>query len=260
MIFYYSGTGNSAYAAQQLCAQGEALLSITQTFWDGQTTFELKEGEAVGFVFPVYFGGLPNTVRQLLARLRFNGTPGYVFAAVTCGPAGVASLLKKTLAKNGTPLHAVFSVRMPANYAVLYDVTSEEKEVPILQKADETLAEVKRSIADRAEVGTDPGIAARCQTAVLYPLYDSMRKTAKFHVNEQCVSCGACAGRCPAHAIELRDGVPTWIVDRCDHCMSCVRCGAIEYGDRLTGKYRYKHPSLRKKASGHDHQADHSLG
>lgn len=114
MIFYYSGTGNSTYVARQLCAEGETLLNITQAFWDGQTTFDLKEQETVGFVFPVYFGGVPNTVRQFLANLRFTDKPGYVFAAVTCGsgPAGVGALLKKMLAKNGTPLHAVYSVKM----------------------------------------------------------------------------------------------------------------------------------------------------
>ena len=56
----------------------------------------------------------------------------------------------------------------------------------------------------------------------------------------------------------METGSPTWVKERCSFCMSCVRCGAIEYGTKLTGKARYKHPMLRKKG-GHDHGA-HSGG
>ena len=54
MIFYFSGTGNSAWVARQLAeGQNEELLSIAMEI-DRNKAYKLKEGEKVGFVFPVY--------------------------------------------------------------------------------------------------------------------------------------------------------------------------------------------------------------
>lgn len=57
MIFYFSGTGNSAWVARQLAeGQNEELLSIAMEI-DRNKAYKLKEGEKVGFVFPVYAWG-----------------------------------------------------------------------------------------------------------------------------------------------------------------------------------------------------------
>ena len=59
MIFYFSGTGNSAWVARQLAeGQNEELLSIAMEI-DRNKAYKLKEGEKVGFVFPVYAWGPP---------------------------------------------------------------------------------------------------------------------------------------------------------------------------------------------------------
>ena len=87
-------------------------------------------------------------------------------------------------------------------------------------------------------------LPAKAVTAAMYPAYHRARRTAPFHVNDTCIGCAACANRCPSRAIEMKDGHPTWVKERCCFCMSCVRCGAIEYGTKLTGKARYKHPTF----------------
>lgn len=250
MIFYYSGTGNSAYAAQKLLGEGEALISMAQANREESFSYTPGEEEAVGFVFPVYFYGLPDTVRRFAHQVRFTRKPAYVYAVITCGGsiAGAGDLLKKYLAENGTTLRAVYSVKMPDNYVLMYDVTTKEEEIPILEAAEKQLEDIRGSVALRRFVGTDVGIAAKAQTAALYALYDGSRKTAKFHADDSCVGCGVCAGRCPVDAIVLREGRPVWIKDRCDHCLACMRCNAIQYGKRTVGKYRYMHPSLRKKS------------
>lgn len=54
MIFYFSGTGNSAWVARQLAeGQNEELFSIAVEI-DKNKEYKLREGEKVGFVFPVY--------------------------------------------------------------------------------------------------------------------------------------------------------------------------------------------------------------
>ena len=48
MIFYFSGTGNSAWVARQLAeGQNEELLSIAMEI-DRNKAYKLKEGEKVG--------------------------------------------------------------------------------------------------------------------------------------------------------------------------------------------------------------------
>ena len=37
-----------------------------------------------------------------------------------------------------------------------------------------------------------------------------------YTITDKCVSCGVCAGRCPAHAIELKDGETTYLNARLD--------------------------------------------
>lgn len=52
-IFYFTGTGNSLYVAQQL---GGELLSIPQVMKDDR--IEIQD-EAVGIVCPIYAGDMP---------------------------------------------------------------------------------------------------------------------------------------------------------------------------------------------------------
>lgn len=248
MIFYFTGTGNSEYVAKRLLKDGEQLISITTAKWDENFVYEVEKNEVVGFVFPVYFYGLPDTVRTFAKKIRFSEKPAYVYAVITCGGSigGAGNLLKQYLEEGGTVLNAVYPVKMPDNYVLMYDVTTEEEEKPILRKAEDRLKQVERSINIQRSIGANVRVTSKVKTALLYPFYDITRKTAKFYTDEKCVGCGTCASRCPAKAIEMINGKPVWVKDKCDHCLSCIRCNAVQYGKRTVGKYRYKHPSLRK--------------
>lgn len=247
MIFYFSGTGNSAWAAKELLSEGERLISMADAKWNADFSYEPTEEESVGLVFPVYFYGLPDTVRSFAAQVRFTAQPAYVYAVITCGGsiAAAGDLLKRALEENGTALRAVYTLKMPDNYVLLYDVTTQEQEKPILKEAEKTLNEIRGSIALRRFTGTDVSLAARMQTGAIYPMYDRFRKTGKFHADETCIGCGSCAARCPAKAIEMQNGVPVWVKGQCDQCLSCLTCNSVQYGKRLKGKYRYQHPDLR---------------
>ena len=78
MIFYFSGTGNSAWVARRLAeGQNEELLSIVMEIDKGKE-YKLKEGEKVGFVFPVYAWGPPEMVLRFIHQLKLD-KPGYLF-------------------------------------------------------------------------------------------------------------------------------------------------------------------------------------
>lgn len=246
MIFYFTGTGNSLSVARQLAAPGEALVNLADVRWE-EKAYTLAEDENLGFVFPVCFYGLPDTVRQTVQKLRLEGKPGYTYAVITCGGSigGTGNLLGKFLKESGISLRAVFSVKMPDNYVLLYDATTMEQEKEVFQKAEPVLENIKAAIACR-KFTSFGSFAAKAQTAALYPFYDRTRATGKFYADDSCIGCGACAARCPAKAIEMAEGKPVWVKDHCDHCLSCVRCNSVQFGTRLKDRYRYEHPIFRK--------------
>ena len=255
MIFYFTGTGNTYAAAMELEHRlGDRLYNIAECMKKNELRFSPEENEAVGILCPVYYGGLPSVVTSFLARLRFDRTPDYLYGLLTYGgiPAGAAGVLRRRMREAGREMDAVWQIKMPANYAILYEPTSEEAEEPIFEEAELRLEQIAKDIQNRQPLTSAADPAGRVMSAAMQPLYDRARKTAPFYTDDQCVSCGACANRCPVQAIEMIDGTPTWVKEKCVFCMSCVRCGAIQYGDKLKGRYRYKHPVFRKKKNTED--------
>ncbi len=255
MIFYFSGTGNSEYAARKLLQGGEKLISMKDMVRSREFTYEIQEGEPVILVFPVYFGGIPSIVKWFATKLELIGAPlEYMYCVMTYGGMANAAdrMITKVLEDNGYFIDGVYDVKMPDNYFLLADVPGEVEERYILSDADERLNEIKEEIARRGDSDLDEsfyqsGLKQRLLTKVMYPMYEFGRKTKKFWVDDQCVGCHACEKRCPSRAIQLQDGKPVWVKDRCVFCLGCTRCGAIHYGDADAKHGRYKHPIYRKK-------------
>lgn len=62
---------------------------------------------------------------------------------------------------------------------------------------------------------------------------DEVLYTDNFSVCESCIGCGHCEKICPAEAIKMEDGHPTWVKDQCLMCFGCLRLcptAAIRYG------------------------------
>ena len=260
MIFYFSGTGNSEYAARMLAHPGETLISIGQAVKEQSFSFSIDIGERIVYVFPVYFGGLPLPVREFLSHLRLltEGTcdPSFrkeVTAVVTCGgtSVGIDQIFQRALSSCNQDCKQVFSVLMPDNYFPGFQMASEKEEFRILEDADKSLREIASAMDNSSFPEPDSvlhtGSSALQQSLSQAALYDEARRTSHFWVDEQCVSCHACEKRCPVNAIQLIDGVPTWVKDSCALCLGCARCGAIHYDQADKTNGRYKHPIYRKQ-------------
>ena len=262
MIFYFTGTGNSLYAAQKLQEEGERLVNIGTTVKSREFTYELGLNERVGFVCPVYFGGLPNIVTWFIRKMNLTGyAPAYVYAVLTCGgnAMGADHMIRQALEKKGLYTDAVYQLIMPDNAFIYYDLPTEEEQDKTLKASDSEIARIRTSVISMGtarEGGAKEyasGLKGQLLTAAAYPLYEGGRKTAQFWTNDSCVSCGVCAKRCPVGAIKLIDGKVTWIKDRCVMCLGCTRCGAIQYGKKSEERNRWKNPVFRKKAGSHNH-------
>ena len=82
MIFYFSATGNTRWAAELLAnATGERLVNMADN--DVPATWELSENERIGFCFPVHGWRPPMLVRRFISTLdirNYNGN--YVWHCV----------------------------------------------------------------------------------------------------------------------------------------------------------------------------------
>ena len=258
MFFYYSGTGNS-YAAASALGDCCALTNIMACMDKGEFSFSLEEGESVGFACPVCNGGIPKLAADFFRQIRFDRQPAYLYLVLTYsdhwGNAAVhfASLLSEA----GLELDAFYAVPMPENNVIEHVILPEEERDAVYERAEELLKEIARRIDAKEKIPAfcEPGYK---DAEEKYSAYLDMCHTSHFHVDDQCVSCGICATRCPYHSIRLIDGVPTWIKDACTLCMGCMRCGAIHYDEATIGKKRYTHPLLKK--GGHNHAGHSQVG
>ena len=69
MIFYFTGTGNSLMAAKAVAEENEQLIDIAKARKGGKYSFGIKDGERIGFVFPVYCYTLNDVVLDFVRRL-----------------------------------------------------------------------------------------------------------------------------------------------------------------------------------------------
>jgi len=122
VVYWFSGTGNSLYAAKYLAAElGEIPLHPMSSGAPSGTVG--GKGEKVGFVFPSYYGNLPRTLRVFLHGLNVHPDT-YLFAVVTMGSGfgqGSIAAIEAALKDKGLQLNYGRGVRMPANYVIRYN-------------------------------------------------------------------------------------------------------------------------------------------
>lgn len=265
MIFCFSGTGNTRWAAQHLAeATGERLIVMSDEA-NRDVTYVLSKDERIGFCFPVHGWQPPRLVRRFIRQLTLSSAQPlaahYCYALVTCGDSiGLTmEMLNGALSKIGLRTHSNFSLVMPESYVCLpfmyTDTPQREKEK--ISQATADLKVYARLIADRKEDEhhTQRGVMPWVLSHVIGAYFNSrMISDRKFTVDtDACIHCGQCARTCPVDNIRMtgsspKTSVPGWLHDgRCTCCLSCYHhCPrhAINYGNitRRRGQYYFGHP------------------
>ena len=256
-IFYFSGTGNSLFAAKQLAEKipDAELVPIVQAYGIGQTV--AVSSEAVGFVFPMHAFSLPEIVRLFLESVSLPEN-AYLFAVCTRGGAcaPVFEQMDQILAQKELKLNSRFFIEMPNNYLTMFPVPSENEIRKLTEDAETVIASIAAAVADRKSVPLSDPHYSFFEKNVLFPILGKVfRKTRyfgvqnKFYADEKCCHCGRCAEVCLSGKITMRGSAPYWKKDvPCYYCFACIHfcpTHAIQIkGTKTPEKSRYHHPSI----------------
>ena len=277
MIFYFSGTGNSKWAAKTLALEtGDTLVSIPEVI-NSDCSFTLEKDEHVGFIFPIHGWRVPNIVKEFLTKLTIktlgedtSHVKHYCFCLVTAGDSIGKAMerfqqqLKSVTVNDALSLKAVCSLIMPESYVGLpgMDVDTKEKELEKKELASKQLKEFSNILKQHPHKDSNQiwGWNQLIRGPIPYffsgpvgGFFERFLITDKpFHVDSRrCVKCGICANVCPVDDIKGGLGYePEWLHN--DKCLTCFSCyhhcphHAIDFGKRTQKKGQYFYNKLSK--------------
>ncbi|MCQ2975833.1 MAG: EFR1 family ferrodoxin [Bacteroidales bacterium] len=255
MIFYFTGTGNSKFIAEQVAQniENQSVKNIADYYDEiinnKSVSIDISQEKYLGIVCPVHSWGLAKSMDRFLKHVKFSGfSKQQVFCIVSCGDncgtarEQVISLLKKY---NNIICNKVYSVQMPNTYIVMKGFGIDD---PVLrdQKLKNCGAEITRiseAIVNNTNyqhyvVGSKPFLKGR----IIYPLFMKFTMSdKKFYSDENCINCGLCEKLCPEKNIKIENKQPKWL----GHCVKCLACihhcpkQSIQFGDITQDKGRY---------------------
>jgi len=224
-IFYFTGTGNSLFAARKIAdATGASLVSIPQVIKEQK----IYTDDCIGFVYPQYANGLPKMVRQFIENNTFEADYFFavdLFSFIHINALGeIASLI---------PLNYGTYLKTPNNFILLFSAPKNPSHM--LGKADKKLEKIINDITNRKMKTIRPkkGIG----NATKY--FDAC----KFMRTTACTKCGTCAKVCPASNISLDGDVK--FGNRCENCFACVNVcpvHAIYSSKAILKRRQYRNP------------------
>jgi flavodoxin len=149
VIYYFTGTGNSLFAARRIAKIiGETqLVHMTK-----QEDYILPDDLiSIGLVFPVYIFGLPLIVERCIEKLKIYKNV-YIYAVVTHGgiPSATLTQAEKELSKKGIRLSAGFEVLMIDNATMNADIITKEKQQKRIKDAEIKIESICKMIKDES--------------------------------------------------------------------------------------------------------------
>ncbi len=243
MVIYFTGTGNSRYIAKNIARVLEDEVVSINNLMKAKKKGNFKSEKAYVIVTPDYMSRMPVPVEKYLYECTFEAGKDVYFVITGGEAAGKADKYTERLA-NAHKLNykGTASIKMPANYVVMYDVTPKEQAQAKAQEALPGIEAVAMDIRAGKTLHISEDMKKHNAFSAIAPIFNATMVTAKgFTVNNDCVGCGTCEKLCPLNNVKIANGKPIWGKD-CMHCMACISAcpkKAINYGKKTVDRQRY---------------------
>ncbi len=223
---YFSGTGNSKYAAELFCKEydGEAL---TYSIEDHAAIVAIKRAELILLAYPVQFSTVPKIMRDYIADHKDLWANKKVFVIATMGlfSGDGAGILGRLLKSCGADVIGGLHLKMPDCIA---DVSALKRP---LKRNRELVREAEKKIRKsvkrlREGYPTKEGIGPLYRIAGffgqrLYFGHKTKRYSSKLKIDkEKCIGCGKCEKLCPMKNITVLEQKAV----SGSQCTMCYRC------------------------------------
>lgn len=245
MILYFSGTGNSKFAAEFLADHLKDQCVSLNDILKHKKEPSFKSEKPFVVCAPIYAGRYPGIVMKLLRKAQFAGSKRIYYVATlgskscSCEPS-----LRKMTSEKGMQTAGLFFLTMPNNYVPGGNIPSKADaeyqlkyvSVPELYKIADTI-----SINDTLPEGTANPVTTALSSSVNTLYNKFMVSSDNFVVNENCVVCRKCEKVCPVNNIIIINGDPVFR-KRCIGCYGCINVcprKAINIGKKTEKTNRY---------------------
>jgi len=228
-IYYFSGTGNTAWVVNHLGRRLTALgddVVVASCEQIGASDVELA-CDVMGVAFPVHASFAPRLVREFLTDLpTVSGKP--LFAVTTAGYAAgdtawyaVRSLrdkgyepflLANVIVANNLRLPVLSPLPIPTREQTAKKLA---RAAPKVDRLAERIHRQESYVRGAGLFGRLLGLGQRLSVE----LFEASGFQG-FHADETCTRCGWCVRHCPAGNIEMTEDGITFL----DRCMICMRC------------------------------------
>lgn len=246
MVFYFTGTGNSLYAARQL---EENPVSIPQMIRQAHLEFR---ADAIGIVAPVYGHEVPHMVREFLQKAKFHTDYFYMILTYGNRHGGAAELAEKLCLDCGIKPAYINVLLMADNWLPGFDMEEQKR---LDKNVEGQLAALRDDIANRRR-----GIAPVTETdrQAHQQFLQRMRRMPAdawqhlLSITSDCVGCGICEKVCPSGSIRMAAGKAAHVPGNCQTCLACIHA-CPHKAIRLTvpevnpnARYRNAHVTLQQ--------------
>lgn len=257
--YVFSGTGTSLAMATNICnaMENTEIISIPHVLKSAGEDEIKIESSKIGFIFPCYFGSVPNLVLNFIRKANLENVK-YIFTVVTCG--GNTGIGLKTIAEEldykGKKLNYGKSISLSSNYIVAwyyYLTCKKDKQLENALQSFEynSIQFAKDIVSEKSDIDKSSYFLYKI-SRLLSPksiAQDTRTWDIEFSANEKCNKCGICSKVCPVNNIRMVNQKPEF-QHNCQRCMACIQycpSNAISFNGKSLNKQKYYHPDFPAK-------------